>query len=176
MKSFASNVTGPGSVRLFGLLLAFALLLPGAAGAIERSDRILRIHGAFHPERDFYRISEFFTGRENFGGRLVLRSDPEYRDGYYFTVRFRVYPYRREIENAVRLDIIPPGSLEPQTYWFSLGPGRRSSPEVLVGLTGPDWPDAGAEPLAWRLAFYDADGNELAWAKSFLWGENRPPD
>lgn len=158
------------------LALAATLLFLLPAGAIERSDRILRIHGAYYPAEDFHRISEFFTGRENFGGRIVRRSFPEYREGYYLSVRLRAYPYRKKFENAVRLDIVRPGELDPETYWFALDASPRRTPEILLGLTGDDWPDPAAEPLAWRLAFYDPDGREIAWAKSYLWGENAPPD
>ena len=32
----------------------------------------------------FKRISEYLTGKENIGDRVILRTQPEHREGYYF--------------------------------------------------------------------------------------------
>ena len=34
----------------------------------------------------FKRISEYLTGKENAGDRVILRSSPDERSGYYFTL------------------------------------------------------------------------------------------
>lgn len=162
MKSFASAVGKP------ALLLALvALLWPLVSGA---ETRVSRASAQFRDHRQFLRISEFFTGRENTGSDFIVRSDPETRAGYYFTVRLKPYPYRKHtVDEAVRLEVIMPGDVEPTLFTFALGPGKKRNPLILIGLTGDDWPDSGARPLAWRISFMNADGETLVQKQSFLW-------
>lgn len=156
------------------LLLLLALLL--AAGglplrAAEIEPAPARVSAAYRDAEQFYRISEFFTGRENTGRDVIRRSQPEERAGYYFTARLPRYRYPEEVAEAIRLEVILPGDVEPTLFTFPLGPQRRRNPLILVGLTGEDWPDPHRLPLAWRISFADAEGTIFAQAKSFLWGQ-----
>lgn len=163
MKSFASNVLA----GKFALLLLASLFSAQASYAVGLN--VVRASTEYRDERQFARISEFFTGRENTGSDVILRSQPEERNGYYWTIKLRRYPYLERVEDAVRLEVVIPGNLEPTLFSFPLGPAEKRNPLLLVGLTGNDWPDPAALPLAWRLSFLDAEGVVLAQAKSFLW-------
>lgn len=155
------------------LLLLAALLSVGTLPlAAEEEVPPAKVAAAYREAEQFYRISEFFTARESTGGDLILRSDPEERAGFYFTVRLPSYPYRKETTDAVQLQVILPGDTEPTLFKFPLGPHRRRNPLILVGLTGQDWPNAEAIPLAWKITFLGPDGEILAHQKSFLWGNS----
>lgn len=149
------------------LLPALLLWLAGASAlsALESP----KVFAAYREAQQFYRISEFFTGRENTGRNVILRSNPEERGGFYWTVRLRSYPYRKQVEEAVRLEVILPGDVEPTLFTFALGPERPRNPLILVGLTGDHWADPDALPLAWRISFADAAGDIFARQQSFLW-------
>lgn len=147
---------------LLGLLLT--PLLAEAKIEVERA------RAEFRDSRQFYRISEFFTGRENTGGAVIVRTQPDDRAGYYFTLRLEEYLYQKDtVKEAVRLEVIMPGNIEPTRFTFPLGPAEKKNPLILIGLTGADWPDPDVLPLAWRISFHGPDDELLAEAQSFLW-------
>ena len=176
MKSSACNANVFGnSARLFFLAAVGAALLLAAAAPLAADDGFRRISSGHQSEESFQRISEFFTGRENPGRRVIVRTDPSQRSGYYLSLRLRNNPYRRQaVEDAVLLQVIPPDAVEPVSHRFDLGPVNRRSPEFLIGLTGDRWAESGARPRAWKITFFDQDGEVIASRKSFLWGT--PPD
>ncbi len=164
---FSASKAAAGKFLLLALLtLASAAPLPAAE--IPEA----RVAAAYRDAEQFYRISEFFTGKESTGGDIILRTDPTERGGYYFTVKLPRYPYRTEVPAAVQLQVILPGDVDPTLFEFPLGPHRRRNPLILVGLTGKNWPDSSAHPLAWQITFHDSEGQPIARQKSFLWGEN----
>jgi hypothetical protein len=163
MKLFASNALAG---KFFLFLLATCFWASGLAAA---EIKVVRASAEYRDERQFARISEFFTGRENTGSDVILRSQPGEREGYYWTIKLKRFPYREEVENAVRLEVVVPGDIEATLFSFPLGPAKRRNPLLLIGLTGDDWPDPTALPLAWRISFLNAEGNLVAQAKSFLW-------
>lgn len=153
-----------------GILLLIAFLAAASPGLAVAETEIVRASARHRDSRQFFRISEFFTNRENTGGEVIVRSQPDEREGYYFTVRLKPYPYRNHtVEEAIHLEVIMPGNVEPTLFTFPLGPAKRRNPLILAGLTGRDWPDSSAHPLAWRLSFLDAEGAVLAREQSFLW-------
>src|SRR5690606_32802516 len=165
MKFSASKPAAGKFVGFLALLLALACT-PLFGQEIPQA----RVAAAYREAEQFYRISEFFTGRENSGGEVVLRTDPNARGGFYFTVKLPRYPYRTEVPGAIRLEVILPGDVEPTLFEFPLGPHRRRNPLILVGLTGETWPNPRAVPLAWRISFIDSRGRTFAARQSFLWG------
>lgn len=182
MKSPVSiaSTFGKGRFRLDRFTFLTLLLLPWfASGCLTPSgdtDNIRRLGVVHYPEEEFQRISEFFTGKENPGRRIIARTDPSRRAGWYFSVRLRENPYRQEmVENAVLLEVIRPGQAEAAQYRFTLGPVPRRNPEFLIGLTGEEWSSRAASPTAWQLTFFDATGEVAARRKSFLWGDPPPP-
>ena len=147
-----------GRVPVLGLFL----LLAGAARGSE-----LEILRHRHLDAAFFtRISEYLGGPENTSGRVILRSQPDARAGYYFSLRppgdFA------PPENATwRLEVYGPMAPEPIDRSFPAAPTGPAP--VYLGLTGSDWPDPEGVPAAWRVSLIDADGAVLASEASRLW-------
>lgn len=141
--------------------------LTSLAGAAEPAAvTIVRVFPGWRDAASFKRISEYFTGQENTGGQIVLRTHPDERRGYYFLVRLKNPAAPQAAE--VTLDIVRAGNAGTQSYTFhaSLGTGDTV---LNLGLTGPDWADPKANPIAWRLTLKGADGQTLATERSYLW-------
>jgi len=154
------------------LLALIGLTLAGCASTPDepvRSVEIKEIKPRYIPEDNFKRISEYWDGAENKGDRIIIRSDPEARDGYYFTLvldeRVRELPGGSVITG----EFYTPVSTDLQTHDFPLPNKLPKTREVFVGLTGADWPEADAVPGAWRFTIKDANGEVLARKQSYLW-------
>jgi len=131
----------------------------------------VRVWPGYRSAESFERISEYFTGEENTGGQTVLRSRPDARAGFYFLARTK--NTGPAVSGAIfRLDVITPASAAPRTVTFTadLPPGERV---FNLGLTGADWPDAKAHPVAWKLMVLAPGGTELVAMQSYLW--EKPP-
>ncbi|RXK53332.1 hypothetical protein ESB00_16680 [Oleiharenicola lentus] len=141
-------------------------LLLGLCTASATDLTIVRVFTGWRDAASFKRISEYFDGKENTGGEAVLRTHPEQRGGYYFLVRVTNPAAARPV--TARLQVITHTAAQPQTFTFA--PALKAGATVFhLGLTGPDWPDAKADPVAWKLELTDADGKVLATEKSYLW-------
>lgn len=124
-----------------------------------------------HPANDFKRVSEYFTGKENKGGDIVLRTDSRDRRGLYFMVALD------------HLDKLPAGAVatvefvaadkpEPRKHLFVLPPVAASDlfKELRLGFTGADWPQNDPDVIAWKVTLRDPKtGALLASDRSFLW-------
>jgi hypothetical protein len=140
------------------------LLATTVAAAAEM--KIIRVFSGWRDAASFKRISEYFDGKENTGGQLVLRTHADQRDGYYFLVR--VAHAGAPLDARIKLHVVRPTAATPAAYSFSTSlPGGESV--LHLGLTGPDWPDKKANPVAWKLELCSADGSVLATEKSYLW-------
>lgn len=150
------------SARLF--ITALCLALVPLATAAELT--LVRVNSGWRDAASFKRISEYFDGKENTGGEAVLRTHPDQRGGYYFLVRVTNPNAPRPV--TARLEIIIDAAAQPVVHTFAtdLKPGDTV---FHLGLTGPDWPDATTNPVAWKLDLTDAEGNVLATKKSYLW-------
>lgn len=138
---------------------------PRAAAGIE----VVRVWPDFRTAESFDRVSEYFTGKENTGGQIILRTQPDNRAGYYFFTRLKI---DRDISGArVELGIIPPTSAEAKVFVFEAPLLRKGAVLLNPGITGTDWPDAAARPTAWRIRLLAADGAELFSQQSFLWAK-----
>ena len=152
------------SIRVIRGCLLFLLIALCSASAAELT--IVRIYTGWREAASFKRISEYFNGKENTGGEAVLRTHPDQRGGYYFLVRVTNPADARTV--TARLQVITSADAAPKTFTFS--PALRTGDTVFhLGLTGPDWPDAKADPVAWKLELTGADGQVLATEKSYLW-------
>jgi len=150
----------------FSLTLGLILALPGAVVAKEGDLTIVRAFTGWRDAASFKRISEYFDGKENTGHETVLRTHAEERAGYYFLVR--ASNPGTPLAAQLKLTLIAP--TEPKVRNFSFSTELGSGVSVLnLGLTGADWPDAKANPVAWKLDIVSADGQVLATEKSYLW-------
>lgn len=154
--------------RLLQSLLVAAAL--GGALPAGAEVQIARVFTGWREADSFKRISEYFDGKENTGGIVVMRTQPDARAGYYFLVRLKGMTATGSAR--FRLAIIPPAPAPARTHEFACQLDPRT-PVYNLGLTGSDWPDAKAHPVAWRLEVVTEDGARvLASQQSFLWQNN----
>jgi hypothetical protein len=146
-------------------LLALAALVLAPVLASATDVKLVRVWPEYRTAESFVRVAEYFGGRES-APELIVRSQPDARDGFYFLARF-------ETDKALPGSIIAveytlPGEEAARVQFFpaDLPAGSRA---FLAGLTGSDWPDAKAAPTAWRLRLLGPAGTELARTQSFLW-------
>lgn len=144
----------------------FLLLLLGLSSLQAAELTLVRVYSGWRDAASFKRISEYFDGKENTGGEAVLRTHSDQRGGYYFLVRVTNPGAPRKI-NA-QLQVITEANAAPRDFHFSPELGAKDT-VFHLGLTGPDWPDATTNPVAWKLELTDADGKVLATEKSYLW-------
>lgn len=151
----------------FLVVLAFAGLLNVLSAAPVD---LVRVWPEYRDDASFRRISEYFTGQEHPSRDTVIRSQPEVRAGYYFLLRTRSDVAQPA---SVELSLIPTGTDQVSTRTFpaSLAAGSHV---IELGLTGSDWPDPSARPLAWKIRLLAADGTELASQSSYLWSAPTP--
>jgi len=156
-------------MRIPALLLALTL---GSTSALAGGVEIVRLLPEYIPADSFARVSEYFTGKENTRGATIVRTQPASREGFYFNLRTKT---EKPIELAwIELQVISPSSPEPRTESFAISLPRGSH-LTRFGLTGKDWPDVKARPVAWKLRLLGVDGAELATEQSFLWSKPDAP-
>lgn len=120
-------------------------------------------------EQQFMRIDEYLTGKENTGDRVILRSNPSSRTGYYFVLILDENVKYLPTGTKIIGEFHTTKELGVQTIEFSLPKKRPKTNEIFVGLTGEDWPKGSVTPAAWRFTIQDANGAVLATKQSFLW-------
>lgn len=149
--------------------LSLIALLASAAVAFAADVEFVRVWPAWRDAASFERISEYFTGHEPSGREAILRTQPAQRSGYYFLTRLKNDgPLLAQAQ--FRVHVITPANPEPKEFVFTadVPPGRQV---FHLGLTGGDWPDAKARPVAWRIELVGAGDAVLASEQSFLWSK-----
>ena len=141
-------------------------VLCGALSAGAAEVTIAHVFTGWREAASFKRISEYFNGKENTGGQQVIRTHPEVRAGYYFLLRTgnpgAALPVR------INLELI--SATGPKSRTFTFAADLAAGDTVLnLGLTGEDWPDPKANPVAWKIDLVTGDGRVLAMEKSYLW-------
>lgn len=150
-------------MRALAILLALTLSVSATAAEL----RIVRVFTDWRDAASFKRISEYFDGKENTHGEVVLRTHPAQRGGYYFLVRLANAGAAREVQ--LRLLVVTPDSAAPREFIFPAAlPGARET-VFNLGLTGTDWSDRKINAVAWKLDVLGGDGAVLATEKSYLW-------
>ena len=147
-------------------------LCAGCASTPKRavtSIEIEEIKPRYIKAEQFKRISEYMTGKEHIGDRVILRTQSEHREGYYFILVLDHDVRRLPNGTVVVGEFYTPQSLEKQTHEFTLPSQRASTDEIHIGLTGEDWPKIGGVPAAWRFTIKDANGAVLGEKQSYLW-------
>jgi len=147
-------------------------LLVGCASTPKQavtSVEIEEIKPRYIETEQFKRISEYMTGKEYLGDRVILRTNPQERAGYYFTLILDEDVRRLPKGTVVVGEFYTPKSVEKQTHEFKLPSKRVSTDEIFIGLTGEDWPQDSGVPAAWRFTIKDANGAVLGEKQSYLW-------
>ncbi|MGA3006496.1 MAG: hypothetical protein ABSE59_01265 [Opitutaceae bacterium] len=150
-------------------ICAFFCFAAARAGEVT----VVRVWPGYRSAESFERISEYFDGKENSGGETVLRTRPAQRAGFYFLVRLN--NTGGPVAGATfELSVISPASATPHPFKFTAN--LPAGGHVFeCGLTGNDWPNAKAHPVAWKLVVRTPDGAELASTQSFLWSKPADP-
>jgi hypothetical protein len=160
----------PMSIRRLSLILGCfavsAATIPAAEPAGDGTVSVARVFTGWREADSFKRISEYFNGRENTGGEVILRTHPDQRGGYYFLAR--LLHSGAPIDARIVLLVITPDSSTPKDFEFTT---RLSASVTLLdlGLTGPDWPDPKIHTVAWKMDVFGADNKLLGTKKSYLW-------
>lgn len=150
------------------MLLGFVASTAADAGEPEK-DSITRIWTEYRDAQSFVRLSEYFDGEENTGKRILLRSHPESREGFYFSIRLNEPNRELLTPGTVRLHLVAPDAETPKTYEFTLNPPERKTALIELGVTGSDWTYGDTLPLAWMIEILDQNGVPTGVKKSFLW-------
>lgn len=155
-------------MRLRRLPLTFACLACFVVSLARSAEvEFVRVWPGWRAAESFESITEYFSGREEHGREVVLRTHPDARAGFYFVVRVANSGATHPGANFA-LRVITPDSPEPKLYQFPVDLPARST-VFRLGLTGPAWPDAKTHPVAWKLDLVSPEGAILASAHSFLW-------
>lgn len=159
--SIVKNYAVPNRV----LRLAVLWLIIGVVPAFAVDVTIVPVFAGWREAASFKRISEYFSGKENTGGQLMLRTHPEQRAGYYFQFRINT---AATVDTRLVLQVITPDTATPRTFNFTTS---LLSPKTMLnlGLTAADWPDQKINPVAWKLEVFSADGKLIAAETSYLW-------
>jgi hypothetical protein len=149
-------------------VLLFVLLAAKLVAQVE----FVRVWPSYRTADSFVRLAEYFGAPESPVVDTLLRSQPTNRAGYYWLVRTRAAAAQPGAR--YELALVPPGATAPVTYTFAhdLAAGNHVT---QLGLTGTDWPDPAARPLAWRVTLLDAGNTILATRQSFLWRDPPAP-
>lgn len=140
-----------------------------SAGTSTAGVTIVRLWPAYRTAEAGERLVEFFGRPEPISDRIIRRSRPEQRGGYYFTVRLAP-PGLPAGAVRWRLRYLAPGAPEVRTQDFDVT-GQTGRALFELGLTGDDWLDPKAAPLAWHLALLGEKDAVLVSRQSFLWSE-----
>lgn len=114
-------------------------------------------------------IYEVFTGDEINYGKLTMRTDPEKRAGMYFFVMFGYEPDDIALACTFELSVDSTADSKTRTYKFTVPETHSVTREVVLGLTGADWPNPKAKVNAWKLVLKSPSGKVLAQKQSWLW-------
>lgn len=120
----------------------------------------------------FVRIQEYRTGSEYAGNRLILRTDPSQRDGFYFTLLLDTKAHRLPQGTIIIGEFYSKANADKQSHTFAFPPDRPKTKAVLVGLTGEAWPfdpEEDVVPAAWRFQIVGPDGEIFGQKQSYLW-------
>jgi len=159
-------------MRIF-LLACFSLFLIACSSTPKEavtSVEISDISPRFIPEATFKRIHEYRTGAEYQGGRVIVRTDPQVRDGFYFVLTLDTKLNQLPQGTVIKGEFYTPDATEPVEYVFNLPAKRPRTKEIFLGLTGEAWTHGSSvKPSAWRFTVTGPDNQQFAQKKSYLW-------
>jgi hypothetical protein len=147
-------------VRIFIISLAFA--------SVSFATEIKQAHMQRYGVNDFQSISEFFSGKENTGKYLILRTTPEERAGVYIDIRLDEKVAELPSGSNAILHVVFDNNRNPQIFTFPIKGEKLDTKKVLLGITGDQWKNK-PKSIAWLLELRDASNNVICSKKSFLW-------
>ena len=121
------------------------------------------------PSETFLRISEYFTGKENTGRRIILRTQPQERSGMYFILNLDRPAALLPKGCRLRIQAVSSSSPKAATFTLDFPTDTGNRREVFAGLTGNDWAGPQHTLVAWKVTLEDASGRALLERQSFLW-------
>ena len=128
------------------------------------------VEAQFLSDNEFKRISEYFNGADNPGNRAIIRSQTDNREGLYLIFELDQSVSNLPSSAVFKVEIIDNLEKLAKSYQFPIDLAKYlKTREVLLGITGSDWPDPDKKALAWRITLTDGKENELAVHESFLW-------
>ena len=146
--------------------LVAASILLAIPALLNAATDIVRVWPAYRDADSFRRITEYMGGSESTGNEIVLRTQADSRDGYYFLTRLK--NGAAAPGTSLVLEVILPGN--PAVHTFTFVTDLPAGQQVYqLGVTGTDWPGKGTRPSAWRVTARSADGAILSERTSFLW-------
>ncbi len=130
---------------------------------------INHISGRYIPAGLFKRISEYFTGVENKDGKIIERSQPDSRGGYYLIVTLDLFSNSFPENSVFVVEYIHSDNRRPQMQIFPLLEPHPCAREAFLGLTGDDWPSPDRTMVAWKVSILAPNGKLIAEPQSYLW-------
>ena len=152
------------------ILLAVLML---TVSCLQAELKILSITESYWDQVEFKRVIEYFTGKEFSGRQLILRSNPEERSGMYFEMSLSKKPYELPKDCVIILQMYRSGALDPKSFEFKIPEETREKSDLLLGVTGDDWPSRETKLIAWRMEVRTFDQKLLAQKQSFLWDHEK---
>ena len=154
-------------IYLSGVALILSSLFLSGEGKVRL------LHHSFHQHYDFVRVSEYFTGKENTGGRYIARTKPEDRSGMYFWIATDI---AKESINAsdhkLVLKILDSASIDSKDFEFPISTKALKKGKFMVGITGNDWSSNNKSIIAWRIEIFAPKESLIASTQSYLWSHN----
>lgn len=156
------------------LLLTLIVSLFAGCALLPKKDTespivIKEIKPRYIDEQQFMRASEYWTGKEETGKRIISRTDSTERSGYYFTLILSERARELPRGSFILGEFYTTNSLDLQSHEFHLPSKLSKSKEIFLGLTGADAPAGGKVPGAWRFTIKTAGGEVIAQDQSYLW-------
>lgn len=148
----------------YGIIMVCFL---GAMSVVAKAIEIENVKLRMIEAEQFIRISEYFTGKENTGKRVILRSDPDHRGGLYFVVRFSESVQSLPENIKLSVEFYLTGSVHLNHFDFDLPSPLKNTRRIFVGITDPSV-DSKRFPIAWKIRVY-LTGETYCERKSYLW-------
>jgi hypothetical protein len=167
-----SSCLSMNSCMRFFFLALFCLLSAACSTTKESVQPAVKIVGVvprYIETEQFKRISEYMTGKENPGRRVIIRTDSRQRDGYYFVLTLDRNVQKLPSDIYIEGEFYTSKSLDLQTHSFEFPSILPNTREIFIGLTGDDWPEKEAIPAAWRFTIRNSQEEILAQEQSYLW-------
>ena len=136
------------------------------------ADSSVRVRVQYHPQEDFLRLPEFFTGKEFTGNKVIIRSKEE-RTGLYFYIPLDKSKSSLSNAKSMKLDLIDSTSPFARTFELSVPEQVSKKKTLLIGVTGEDWEEKSMDLVAWKIVLMDKAKKPVFTSQSFLWDHKK---